>query len=102
MKNMGEVWQEVDTAVCRFLDLEVDIGLTFAKAAIYAGCTEECLHYRGIARQSYDVARNGIRCFRFQEGERKSLDRKLQCLRSALRQSGDPVISGDGQLPKEG
>jgi hypothetical protein len=90
MKNPAILWHQIDAAIYKFLLVEADIGLTFAQAAIHATCTEECLHCRGIARQSYDVAQKGMHRGHFSKREAKNLCGKLKRLRRALEQSGDP------------
>lgn len=90
MKNAGEIWQQIDTAVCRLMFLEAAVGMTFAEAAINAYSTDECLHNRKMARRAYDTAQTWMHRGRLTDVETKDLRAKLLCLGEILRRLGDP------------
>jgi hypothetical protein len=91
MRDSAIVWQQVDTAVQQFLIVELDLGMTFVRAAADADNTQERLHNRRLARKVYD---NGLRWVvraRFNQEETKTYYEKLRLLRLALNKLGDPI-----------
>jgi hypothetical protein len=101
MRDAVAIWQQVDTAIERFLVLETDIGMTFAEAARHALCTEECLRNRRLARRAYETAQRWTRRVRFSGEAEKTYCRKLQRLKEALNRLGDPVSGSGTQKPME-
>jgi hypothetical protein len=91
MRDSAIVWQQVDTAIQQFLVLEVDIGMTFAKSAVQAQSTGECLHNRRLARQAYDTGLRLLPRARFTEEDTRAYHRRLKQLRLALNRLGDPL-----------
>jgi hypothetical protein len=86
------MWQQVDSALCRLLFLETDIGMNFAHVAVSADSTREGLHNRQLARRAYDNAERWMSRATLTRGEKKMLCGRMQCLREALRGLGDPAL----------
>jgi len=87
--------QQMDSAMARFLVIEVEVGIGFARAAHHALWTRDLLHNRELARKAYDTALQRMDHVRLAEREAKRLMKDLQKLRLALYQLGDPVLSVD-------
>lgn len=87
--NPFQFQQQMDAAMSRFLVVELEVGLTFAKAAINAHWTQELLHNRKLARKAYDTATRLMNQAKLTEAEAKGLDSGLQSLKLALSQLGD-------------
>jgi hypothetical protein len=84
------IWHQVNAAIYRFLIVEADVGLTFAKSAITADSTEQCLHDRGVAREAYETAATMIKRTALTGREAKILRRKMLLLNGFLDRLGDP------------
>jgi hypothetical protein len=90
MTNPIAIWQQVDAARYRFIGVETDLGLTFARAAIGAHSTDECLHDRQLARKAYDTAAKIMTTSVLAGRQAATLRRKLQLLKDLLGRLGDP------------
>ena len=99
LSHSGERWPGIDlsglrmqmyTAMFRFLKIELGVGLTFARAAQHALWTSDLLHNRRLARKAYDAVVRRIEKVRFSKDEAKEIASRLQQLRLALLQLGDP------------
>lgn len=90
MIDAATIRREIEAALLRFLLLELDLGMTFAKAAEDATETRERLHSRMLARRTYEtVVRLGGKV---QPTEKRAeLEAKMARLISALRGLGDPL-----------
>jgi hypothetical protein len=92
VQNKAGVWQQVDSALCRLLILETDIGMNFARVATFADSTGESLHNRRLARRAYDTAEKWMARARLTSEEKKILSVRMKSLREALRGLGDPAL----------
>jgi hypothetical protein len=85
------IWQEIEATLLSFLLVELDLGMTFAKAAADAAETRERLHNRMLARSAYDtVVRLESKAKPAGESAAE-LAAKMAELRSALCGLGDPL-----------
>jgi hypothetical protein len=91
MRDLATVWQQIDSAIQQFLVVEVDIGMTFAEAAMSASSTSERLHNRQLARRAYDTGLRWMIRARFTRQDTKTYHRRLRQLRLVLNQLGDPI-----------
>jgi hypothetical protein len=90
MAKASLIQQQMKREIEHFVDMELDIGMTFAEAARYAESTHELLRNRRIARQAFDVANGRLKQL---SGSLKTIKRiatRLGLLRVALVQLGDP------------
>lgn len=90
MRNSVAIWQQVNEATYGFLTVEADIGLTFAKSAVNAISTQECLRHRRLARRAYNTAEKIMTKAALTPGEAKILVQKMQLLKRLLSRLGDP------------
>ena len=91
MRDSATVWQQVDTAIQQFLIVELDLGMTFARAAAAADNTEERLHSRRLARKVYDLGLRWVSRARFNGEDTKTYYERLRQLRIAINKLGDPI-----------
>ena len=83
--------QEMDAAMSKFLEIEVEVGQTFAKAAANAQWTHELLHNRRLARRAYDTTTRLMTSAKLTEVNARKIARELQILRLMLSQLGDSL-----------
>jgi hypothetical protein len=91
MTDPGELWRGIEAALVGFLLVELDLGMTFARAAMDATGSRERLRNRRLARSTYDtVVRLGERA-KPTGPDTAKLAAKTSELKSALRGLGDPL-----------
>lgn len=73
----------------RFLEIELEVGITFAKAAENAASTEDLLHNRKLARRAYDSVLRHTSRANSTGLETKRITTRLRKLRLALFRLGD-------------
>jgi hypothetical protein len=83
--------RQMDVAMSRFLEIELEIGRTFAEAAIQAPWTAEALHNRRLARRAYDTTIRLMHRAKFEKAGVRKFSRDLERLKCLLSQLGDPL-----------
>jgi hypothetical protein len=73
----------------RFLDIELDVGRTFAWAAMNSRWTGDVLHNRRLARKAYNTTARLISHPKLTDTDAKKLAKKMELLKLTLIQLGD-------------
>ena len=89
--NLSQFKGQMNAAMSRFLEIELEIGQTFADAAIHARWTQELLHNRRLARRAYDTTIRLMRHANLAKADARKVAIKLHRLRQKLSQLGDPT-----------
>lgn len=82
--------REMNAAMSRFLQIELQVGQTFAKAAINARWTRESLHNRRLARKAYDTTKR-LMDAKLTKAKSRKISKQLEILKLMLSQLGDPL-----------
>ena len=101
MTSLVAIWQQVNAARCRFIGVETDLGLTFARSAMGADSTEECLHNRRLARLAYDTATKMMTTTALADRQAATLRRKTKLLKALLGRLGDPKYAVKTARPRQ-
>ena len=89
--DLASFRQQMDAAMSKFLEIELKVGQTFAKAAINAQWTRELLHNRRLARRAYVTTTRLMGSAKLTEANARKVARELQILRLLLSQLGDSL-----------
>jgi hypothetical protein len=82
--------QQMVSTMTRFLEIELEVGLTFARAATQSTVTVDVVHNRKLARKAYDTVSRSLGQADLMDCRSKKVVNRLQRLKVALFRLGDP------------